>query len=67
MSSTTLTQTLPAAFEWTTDKILVLLLGYLRIDINMGDDDISSIVLKYLKNLFIDYHIHNKLCTNYHI
>ena len=48
-----------STFEWNEDKILFLIIGYLRINILMGIYDISSIIFKYTKNLFIDYHLNN--------
>ena len=56
------TQT-PIVFEWDDDKILLFIIGYLRMNINMGIYDISTIVFKYIKNYFINYHINIKKYT----
>ena len=54
----------PIIFEWNNDKILFLVIGYLRINILMGIYDISTIIFKYIKYCFIDYHINYKNYLN---
>ena len=47
-------------FEWNDDKITLLCRGYTRNNIKMGINDISSIIFKYIKHVFKDYHINNE-------
>ena len=64
MAETNTSNVLSTVFKWSDDKILFLIFGYLKINIELGIDDISSIIFKYLKNFFIDYHINNKKYSN---
>ena len=51
-------------FEWDDEKLDTLVYGYTRNNIKFGIPDISSIILIYIKHLFVNYHINNKKYSN---
>ena len=49
-----------AAFAWTDESMLFFVKSYVAINLKLAIDEVSSIIIKYLKSLLINYHINNK-------